>query len=60
MMVKEGDRPIYRPRKGKIRVRGSLGDTFGWGKETDGETRVPRRPAAAEAAVRRGGHAENQ
>ena len=58
-MVKEGDQPIYRPRKGKIMVRGSLGDRFGWGKETDGGTRVPRRPAVAEAAVRRGGHAKS-
>ena len=32
-MVKEGDWPIYMPRKGKIRVRGSLGDRFGWGKK---------------------------
>ena len=61
MMVKErGSRPIYRPRKGKIMVRGSLGDRFGWGKETDGGTRVPRRPAVVEAAMRRGGHAESQ
>ena len=59
-MVKEGDQQIYRPRKGKIRMRGSLGDRFGWGKETNGGTRVPQQPAAAEAAMRRGGPAENQ
>ena len=41
-------------------MRGSLGDRFVCGKETDGGTRVPRRPTAAEAAVRRGGHAESR